>query len=72
MIEADKEDHKLLPCGVLVQSYKNNVIRILSRYQINEKKNQNEEIEVESEYDEEIINTIQEHYVFAVMDASVK
>jgi len=57
---------------VLVQSYKNNVIRIVSRYQINEKKNQNKEIEVELEYDREIINAIQEYCALAAMDASIK
>ena len=72
MIEADKKDHKLLPYGVLVQSYKNNVIRIVYSHQINKKKNQNEEIKVELEYNREIINAIQEHRVFTAMDASIK
>ena len=72
MIEVENEDYKLLAYKVFIQSYKNNVIRIVCQYQINEKKNQNEEIEVESEYYKEIINEIQKYCAFAITDTSVK
>ena len=42
-------------------------------HQINkQKKNQNKEIKVESEYDRELINAIKEYCTFAAMDTSVK
>ena len=72
IIDGDKEDHELLSYGVLFQSYRNNVIKIICHYKIKEEEEKELNKEIESEYCEEIMNAIKEHYAFAATNALVK
>ena len=57
---------------VLFQSYKNNVIKVISKHHIVEDEESIIEQNDRSEYCKEIISAIKEHYVFIATVALVK
>ena len=72
MIDRNKDDHEILLYRVLFQSYKNNVIRIISKYCIKDKEEDNKLHKNKLEYCKAVLNAISENCAFTAIDVSVK
>ena len=69
IVDRDQDDHQLLLCKVILQSFKNNVIKIIYQYKINEenKIGRNKE---ESQFSCEVLEAIAEYCAFVVTDTA--
>ena len=70
IIDADQEDYWVLDYGVILQSFRNNIIKIVCQYKLNKniKIERNRE---ESQFSSKVLEVIADHCAFAATDSAV-